>query len=244
MTSRRDQLQDRYEDALFALLMEDYLLEMGRRGDELNERLQHSDEIQISEEFDRRIDKLIRQYTNKQRWKRGRKSIAKIAKRAAIVGCAVVLLTMSTFAAFPEWKFNVVNWWMQITDTYTDFHFSDDTAEGTAAHDFAVTWVPDGFTLASETVLPDFVTEYKYTAAEDTYFYVMQVMGDSTTFSIDTADADIKHIEINGNDAVFTQKAEECTVTWEQQAALMRVVAVGLTEADVIQIAQGVLLNE
>lgn len=244
MTSRREQLQERYEDALFALLMEDYLLEMGRRDEELNERLQHSDEIQISEEFDQRIFKLIRDYTNEQQRKRNRKRIAKIAKRAAIVVCAVGLLTMSTFAAFPEWRLHVANWWMQVTDTYTDVHFSGDTAEGTAPHDFAVTWVPDGFTLASETVLPDFVTEYKYIAADDAYFYVMQVMGDNTTFSIDTEDADIKNIKINGNDAVFTQKAAECTVTWEQQDTLMRVVAVGLAEADVIQIAQGVLGNE
>lgn len=114
----------------------------------------------------------------------------------------------------------------------------------TQSDGFTVSWIPDGFILESETILPDFVTEYKYISTDDSYFYVMKVIGDGTTFSIDTEDAEMRNIKMHGKDAIFTKKGGEITITWEEpeQAALMRVVAVGISEEELMKIAEGVQL--
>lgn len=254
MTGRRNQLQEKYEDALFALMMDDYLRQQGQQAFDENERLKESNEIEISQNIDKRIRNQIKRLSHVTSRKHSGKSIAVIAKRVGIVLCAAVILTMTAFAAFPELKIGVMNWWVQITDEFIDFHFKESNSndmiedpedESIAQSDgFTVSWIPDGFTLESETILPDFVTEYKYISTDDSYFYVMKVVGDGTTFSIDTEDAEMRNIKMHGKDAIFTKKGGEITITWEEpeQAALMRVVAVGISEEELMKIAEGVQL--
>ncbi|MDO4174058.1 MAG: DUF4367 domain-containing protein [Eubacteriales bacterium] len=253
MTSRHNHLQEQYEDALFALMMDDYLREIGQQALEENERLKQSQEFEISEAMDRKIRKQIGRLYYANKVKRGGKSIAKIAKRVGIVVCAAVMLTMTAFAVFPEFKINVMNLWLEITDEYADFHFfseDDSTKETVVSHDFVVTWVPEGFALESTTTL-EFSTEYKYTSLDDRYIYIMKYVGDAMTLSIDTEDAEVENMQIHGMDALLTKKEiqtgtgqnqQEITLTWwdEQEAMILRVIAVEISESEVIKIAEGI----
>lgn len=253
MTSRRDQLQERYEDALFALIMDEYLREQGRQALDENERLKESKEIEISQTLDKKIRKQIQRHFHSYKSKPGRKSITKIAKRVGMVLCAAVMLTITVFAAFPEFKNNVMNLWLEITDEYADFQFSsryDSIGDIVASDDFVVTWIPEGFELESTTNL-EFSTEYKYISLDDKYIYVIKYWGDGMTLSIDTEDAGLKNMQINGMDALLTkkeiltgigQRQQEVTLTWwdVQKTTIMRVIAVEISESEVIQIAEGI----
>ena len=55
MSSEHNQLQEQYEDALFALIMDEYLREIGQQALEENERLKQSQEFEISEVTDKRF---------------------------------------------------------------------------------------------------------------------------------------------------------------------------------------------
>lgn len=224
-------------------MMRESLRQQGQQALADNERLKQSGEFVIPKTFDRKIRRQIRLHTASRRGRRaGFKWIG-----AAV--CASFVMTLTAFAVLPEWRMHAVHWWMQITDESADFHSieqpsADVGAEAEPPDGLTVSWVPEGFTLASETVLPNFVTEYRYTAADASYFYVTKITGDGTTFSIDTEDAEIKTVTIQDKDAVFTRKDGECTITWEEaeQGALIRIVAMGIEETELIKIAEGVSL--
>ena len=57
--TRHEELQDNYEDALFALLMDEFAEREGERLLEENERLKSDPDIVISDELDRQCIKKI-----------------------------------------------------------------------------------------------------------------------------------------------------------------------------------------
>lgn len=63
----REQLQDEYEDALFALLMYDVAELEGRRAEEENERLRNDPGAQVPEEVDQRCLQVIQKYFFKKK---------------------------------------------------------------------------------------------------------------------------------------------------------------------------------
>ena len=256
MTDRRNQLQENYEDALFALIMDEYLREQGKQALNQNERLKKSKEIEISQIIDKRIQKQIQHNFNLHKGKQNRKSMITFVKRVGMVLCAAVILTTTVFAAFPELKVNAMNLWLEITDDYADFRFfgkydsNYSTWGDTAPDDFVVTWVPEGFEPESTTIMK-FSAEYKYTSSDDKCICVSKFVGDGMTLSIDTEDAELKRMQIDGMDALLTkkeiqtgtgQKQNEISLTWwdEKETMIMRIVAVEISESEVIKIAEDI----
>ena len=65
--NRRERLQDRYEDALFALLMDDIATMESKKAEEENERLQNDPSAAVPEDLDRRCMQLIHRHFAKQK---------------------------------------------------------------------------------------------------------------------------------------------------------------------------------
>lgn len=74
----REQLQDEYEDALFALLMYDVAQLEGQRAEAENERLQNDPNAEVPEEVNQRCLRTIRRYFFK-------KKLLRIAKLGSIL---------------------------------------------------------------------------------------------------------------------------------------------------------------
>ncbi|MDO4286807.1 MAG: DUF4367 domain-containing protein [Eubacteriales bacterium] len=258
MTGRRNQLQEKYEDALFALMMDDYFRETGQHALDENERLKESNEIEISQNIDKRIRNQIKRLSHVTSRKHRGKSIAVIAKRVGIVLCAAVILTMTAFAGFPDLKTNLMNLYLEVADGYMDFHFSESdisdttetesTSDVTSEDDFVVTWLPDGFYESEKNYMEDFIVEYKYLSEslpeEEACIAVTKILGDGSTFSIDTEDSEVRNVMVNNTDAIFTRKKvfNNISLTWriEGENALMRIVAWGISEEDLIKIAESI----
>lgn len=79
----REQLQEEYEDALFALLMYDVAKLEGRRAEKENERLLNDPNARVPEELDRKCLQLINRLFLK-------KKLLRFAKRAGLL--AAILL--------------------------------------------------------------------------------------------------------------------------------------------------------
>ena len=251
MTSRHDELQERYQDALFALLMNEYVQKQGQKALEENERLKKSYEIELSQTFDKKIRRQIRHYWGVYKHKSGRKSLKKIVKHVGIVLCAAVMLTVTVFAAFPELKIKVMNLWLDITDKTAEFRFfdnSDSTEAIVPQDDFVVTWLPDGFYENEKTYMEDFIIEYKYLSdslpEEEACITVTKILGDGTVTSIDTEDSEVRNVMVGNTNAIFTRKNgfNDISLTWrvEGENALMRIVALGISEEDLMKIAENI----
>lgn len=258
MSSEHNQLQEQYEDALFALIMDEYLREIGQQALEENERLKQSQEFEISEVTDKKIRKQINHFSFSYKEKRSRKSITKIAKRVGIAVCAAAILTMTAFAAFPDLKINLMNLYLEAADGHMDFHFGEsdisDTTEAESISDippeddFVVTWLPDGFYESEKNYMEDFIVEYKYLSRslpeEEACIAVTKVFGEATTFSIDTENSEVRNVMVGNTNAIFTRKNvfNDISLTWriEGENALMRVVAWGISEEDLMKIAENI----
>lgn len=86
----REQLQDEYEDALFALLMYDVAQLRGRCGEAENERLQNDPNAKVPAKVDQRCLRTIYRYFFKKKLLR----IAKVGGMLAVILLIGILLCL------------------------------------------------------------------------------------------------------------------------------------------------------
>lgn len=89
----REQLQEEYEDALFALLMYDVAELEGRRAEEENERLRNDPNARVPEDLDRKCLQLINRHFLKKKFLRFAKRAGLLAA-ILLVGCLLIRLFM------------------------------------------------------------------------------------------------------------------------------------------------------
>ena len=110
--TRREELRDNYEDALFALLMDEFAEREGERLLEENERLKLDPDIVISDELDRRCIKTIA----KGKRRKVKYAAYRMISRVAVAVLAVVVLFGTAYAAFPEVRIRTLNLIIELSD--------------------------------------------------------------------------------------------------------------------------------
>ena len=150
--TRREQLQDQFEDARFALLMDNLAWQEGERLLEENERLKHDPSADVPAEVTERCLKVInREFAKRNARKAGRISW-NVFKRIVIAACVSMLLFSVAFAASETVRVNTLNLLIDVCDRYTDYRFGGDTDEAdiTGFSGYEVEWLPEGMTLTEQ----------------------------------------------------------------------------------------------
>lgn len=91
--THQDELRENYEDALFALLMNSWAEEEGKRLNEENERLKADPAFEVPESFDRRSLRAIRRYSLMRK-------LRSYAKTAAYLLGASLFLSSLVFTTY------------------------------------------------------------------------------------------------------------------------------------------------
>ena len=217
--TKREQLQEQFEDALFALLIEDAKQAHNEQAAALHEQLKQSNEIQISPEFNERMQAFIRQNCSRKR-RPIRVNFPKLVSRVAVAACFTILITSTAFATFPDLKTNLMNLYLEVAEGHMDFHFGEDDITNTpetesysdipTEDNFTVSWLPDGFYESEKNYMEDFIVEYKYLSdslpEDEAFISIKKIFGDGTTTSIDTEDSEVRNVTVGSADAVFTRK--------------------------------------
>lgn len=130
--TRHEQLLENYEDAYFALLMEDVAQMEAARLDRLNTELQNDLHAAVPEELTKRCLKTINAHFSNMR----RSSSLRIVKKA--VNLAVILIAISTllftsaFAISNEFRTATLNLVITANEKYTQLKMKqEDTPQGT-----------------------------------------------------------------------------------------------------------------
>ena len=110
--TRHEELRDNYEDALFALLMDEFAEREGERLLEENERLKLDPDIVISDELDRRCIKTIA----KGKRRKVKYAAYRMISRVAVAVLAVVVLFGTAYAALPEVRIRTLNLIIELSD--------------------------------------------------------------------------------------------------------------------------------
>lgn len=123
--TNREKLKENYEDALFALLMDEVAQREGERALELNRQLQSDPNAAVPEDIQRHCEETIRiAFTKKQR----RKNFGKVLKMLAVAAVVGALMFTAAFAASEKFRASTLNALMTVLDKGTDITFRNNSA--------------------------------------------------------------------------------------------------------------------
>ena len=123
--TRRDKLYDDYENALFALLMEDVAEAQGRQALAENQRLQADPAAAMPEALHERCVRTVRRKLAAGRRSAAGKTAFRLVSRVAVVVMLLVLTMTVAFAASPEVRTAVTRWAIKYYADRTEYSIPD-----------------------------------------------------------------------------------------------------------------------
>ena len=156
--TRSETLQERYEDALFSLLMEDVAQEMGAQALEENERLKSDPSAAMPDALRRKCMKVVRHGSRKRRSRSAGRVTMRMATRVAVIVMVLILSLTVVLAISPAVRSSAMRWVMKTHPDHTEFSFTSNDNQGRTQADpgsdteriqyrMTANWVPDGFEL-------------------------------------------------------------------------------------------------
>lgn len=124
--THRDTLYANYEDALFALMMDSVVQSEGKRLLAEKERLEQDPDAALSEALQRRCMKTIDRAFAKQKRRAAGRTAKKIFKLLPLVAVIIAAMAVLAYAAFPEFRADVLNLLLRNNTSSIDWSFVDD----------------------------------------------------------------------------------------------------------------------
>lgn len=206
----KEDLYERYDDVLFNALMSEVAKEEGKRLIEENERLKADPSFEIPEPVYRHGLQTIRRAFREKAKKTAGRKVGRIIFRVAVVIMILVLLTAIVFAAFPDLRAELLNTFLNVYETHTDFTF---TAEGNETNDdlqITTQWFPSGFELSEQNGTS---LEYWEIWRKGSSMLTIK-KSTAQTQHIDTENAKIEPILIQQYSGSIITKPSVCRIIW------------------------------
>lgn len=168
--TRREMLMERYEDALFALLMDEVAEAEGEAALELNEQLRSDPAADVPLLTRKRCERVIRGALTREGVKRARRVTGRVLQKVCVVAtlCAVVFGT--AFVTVEEFRVATLNALIEAFDDRTEITFpqTQDGPEGAAPREtgeetggyviqqygIGLEWVPEGYEVETGDSIP------------------------------------------------------------------------------------------
>ncbi len=203
--TRREELIEAYEDAYFALIMDEVAQMEGEKLEQLNQELKANPAAAVPEPVDRRCIQTINHYFAKQRWHRSLQKTRRVINQSAFLLAVISLLFTSALAVSEDLRLTTANWLITVSESYTEFHMqpviedNGGTSNRNGSDDkffskVYIGWLPDGFFCLNNT----YNSIASFENGEGAYISVEYTPG-TATYQIDTEDADsVENFEVNG----------------------------------------------
>ena len=246
--TRREKLQEAYEDALFALLMEDVIEEEGRRLAEKNEQLKRDPSAAVPGELNERCMKTIGRAYGQRRCKDTGKqvgrSFTKVFSRVAMVAVICMLLFSVAYAVSPEIRVATLNLLIEISDVKTilsvennnepqaNYDFSEAAQAVYEQFGYRIPEAPKGFKLTNQLILNSAANLYYENAnGAELVFNFIKTSGGK--YGADTEDAQrVKPIIIANFEGLLIEKNGQIQIIWgdTERNIFITVSGTGITE--------------
>lgn len=220
--NRRDELRERYEDALFAFLMEDVIETEGKKMLEENERLKQDPLAAVPEAVDYRCIQTIKRGFAKERRHTVGRITYRVLNRVAMIAVMCALLFVTAFAASSEIRSKTINLLIEVSDTFstltlresqmapnqTDFSdLSTETMSLLCGYHFPN--VPEGFTVEYQGGGQSSGYIQYINADGATILFDIFEISDGDEYIIDTEDAELTNMRIHGYEGLLVEKQNE-----------------------------------
>lgn len=242
--NKRDVLREQYEDVLFALLMDDLAAYEGKKALEENEKLKAMPDFVISEESRRKCEMTISNCFAKKKVRYIGVTISRFVSKVSVVVFVAMLLFTTAFAVSPTFRANTLNLVVETFYDRTDLRFTNETvSESEVSEQRNVGWLPTGYTLESQGT--DSRGSWLIYKSDDGGEIILEVYtSESGILSVDTEDAAVRNIEVQNNDAMLISEGSGIQIVWadEEMGAFVSLVGEGLSEAELIKVANNIIL--
>lgn len=225
--TRREQLQENVEDAVFALLMEDVAEQEGKRLIEENEQLKHDPSAKIPDDLDRRCRKIIKRSYAKDRRHTVSHTIHHILGNVALAVMVCILLFVSAFAAVPEIRIMTLNLLIEVSDVSTSLRLigtdnepvtqndnPDDTKRVKTLWGYRLPEIPDGYVLDYESSSERAADLWYSNGNEKLIMFNVTKASEELKTNVDTEGAEVETIKIHRYDGLLVEKNNRIDVIW------------------------------
>ena len=192
--TRREELQEAYEDAMFALLM-DYVAESeGKKALEENRALQEDPDAEVPQEVRRACLKEINRAFRKQSARSVGRITMKVINKVALVALVGTLLFTTAFAVSEDFRVGTLNILVDAVGESVDFRISSQPSTGQAdLTDLRPSYIPEGYKLVDEGSLAGvYWVDYQNDQEDRLEIYL------SPSSDFDTEGAELESTEICG----------------------------------------------
>ena len=223
--NRHVQSRERYEDDILAFLMDGMLEEEGRALLEENERLNADPAAAIPAERDERCRALLQSAFPDEPLKKPERMTWKIMKRVLIAAVIAATLFATAYAAVPEFRAGVLNFWTEVKEIGTYFFFyssGEKTPAPTPASSsplvikdgmpFEFSYVPEGYEpfmteARDEGIGMDYICAYcKPNDDPNNFSFEIEPLSEDAGLLVDTEDAQVTEMKIRGFDGYRIEK--------------------------------------
>lgn len=213
--TRREELMEAYEDAYFALLMEDVAEMEGAALEARREELEKDPSAAVPETVDRRCVRAIERHFARQKRQKYLRTAGRVLNRAAVFVALLSVMLTTVLAVSEDARTAAANLLVTINERYTELHMEARDVSygpgGKALEDgyfskIHIGWLPEGFFYTGGT--PDMKAIFEN---DEEHLIIIGHTSGSAALQIDTENADIvDYIEVNGHQVLKVCK-DGCT---------------------------------
>lgn len=212
--SSREQLIENYEDALFALMMDDIAQSEGERLLRENAVLKNEAGASVPPGLHKRCLQTIRSALLRQKSGASVRFAGRLLVRLAAAVFVTAALFSAAFAASPSFRATTLNLLMSMNDELVEWTFKDKD-ENTDVFSVDPSCLPDGYEMIEETRDP-FCSSQTYQNKSGHCIYITLLYGNQDA-AMNTDKEDVirwEEITIHGLSVVAVEKWDVSSVSW------------------------------
>lgn len=219
--TNRERIEENYEDALFAMWMNDFARRRGEQLLEENERLKNDPESAVPETLQRKNLNLIYRELRRNSQHFAFKKVGKVFLQFAATVAIMAALFGAAYALSPEFRAGTLNVLMDLDERAASFQLVKDESSAPEISAFmpnvTVGWLPEGYNNGTP-VQDRLQTTVDCTNADGDLIRVRVFTEHQTIYSLDVEDsASCEEIMIQGTSAILVKKDNLLRVMWADQ---------------------------
>lgn len=167
-------------------------------------------------EFSKEHEDAMREIFRRERKKIFFKKVSKYSKRVAVFLLAVMVMSGVAVFSVEAWRIKVINFVIEMSQTHSEIGFGENSTKGDSYTSAEITlgYIPKGFKLEQKDVKNDMVS---LVFKGEEYYFVFSMSGITSSISIDTENASVKKITINGQEALYSSNNNVHILVWHDE---------------------------
>ena len=237
--TKREELQERYEDVLFTLMMDTFTHAEGKRAHEYNQTL--AEEIPPS--LNKACLNTINSYFRKQTAKKVRNRTFNVLNKIALVALMSLFVFTTAFATSETFRTTTLNFVIDVLDDRTEFRTEvlDKQITTLESGKIICSWLPDGCVL-EESDGGSKSQWNSYSMPDDGYMEICVYSGDGSVVSFDTEDAVVENWVVQEKDAMSIEKGDVIQIVWvdEGRGLIWEVYGTDVPKETLLRVAENI----